>query len=241
MTSGRIILGMVGVGGAAVLGALAVGVTAQSATGLEDPAEIRAAIAAARAEAAEAAARGSALEQEARVATEAAEKTAREAAALAARIQQSEAQIAAAEGRISLIESQRQSLLRRLAQRREPLVRLTGALQKFARRPLGLSVLKPGSLQETVYLRAMLETTLPQVRQRTAALRSEIDKGRSLERESQQALLGLRDEQSTLGGRRRQLAALETRQRIEARERSGDAARESERALALAEDARDLD
>jgi septal ring factor EnvC (AmiA/AmiB activator) len=71
-------------------------------------------------------------------------------------------------------------------------------------------------------------------------LRSEIDKGRKLEAQARQALNGLEKEQSTLDTRREQLAALETRQRIESRKRGGAAARENERALALAEEARDL-
>ncbi|OYX41357.1 MAG: hypothetical protein B7Y87_04545 [Sphingomonadales bacterium 32-64-22] len=43
-----------------------------------------------------------------------------------------------------------------------------------------------------------------------------------------------------LEARRKELAALETRQRLDARRASGDAAREAQRALALAEEARDL-
>ncbi|WP_435419175.1 peptidoglycan DD-metalloendopeptidase family protein [Parerythrobacter aurantius] len=239
MTTGRILLACVGLAGAGLLAL--VGLAAQPAAPDEDPRALTAAMESARAEAAKAAKRGSRLEASARAATEAADRSAREAAALAARIQQAEAEIAAAEGRLALIDSQRRSLMKRLAERREPLVRLTAALQKFARRPLGLAVLRPGSLEETVYLRAMLETTLPQVRQRTAALRSEIDRGRALEAEGRTALAALRERQDTLDTRRDRLAVLETRQRLESRSRSGEAARETDRALALAEEARDLD
>ena len=241
MTASRILLAIVGLAGAGLLALTAGGLTAQAPDGLADPAQLRLAIDAARAEAARAAARGARLEAGAREATEAADRTAREAAALAARIQQSEALIAAAEGRLRLIDGQRRVLQKRLAERREPLVRLTGALQNFARRPLGLAVLKPGSLRETVYLRAMIETTLPQVRQRTAALRTEIERGRRLENQAREALASLEGEQATLDTRRGQLAALETRQRLDSRRRSGEAARETDRALALAEEARDLD
>lgn len=240
MTASRILLAIVGLAGAGVLALATGGLTAQVPDRFADPTEVRAAIEAARAEAARAARRGARLEVGAREATEAADKTAREAAALAARIQQSEAEIAVAEGRLALIDGQRRALMKRLAERREPLVRLTGALQNFARRPLGLAVLKPGSLRETVYLRAMLETTLPQVRRRTVALRTEIDRGRALETEARRALASLRSRQDTLDERRDRLAALETRQRLESRERSGAAARETDRALALAEEARDL-
>ena len=236
----RLLIPLAGLAGLGALLALSGTLTAQTAGELENPDAIRAAMQEAEAAAAEASRRGRSLERQAREATDAAEKTAQEAAALAARIQEAEAGIAAAEGRVALVEEQRGQLTRRLADRREPLVRLTGALQKFARRPLGLSVLRPGSLRETVYLRAILETTVPQVRRRTAALRSEIDRGRALEEEARRALATLGDQQNRLSDRRARLAAVETRQRIESRARIGAAARENERALALAENARDL-
>jgi len=203
--------------------------------------ETQTALGRALAEAAAAETRGKKLEAEARAATEEAEKTAREAAALAARIQQAEAGIAAADAQISLIDGQRTKLGQRLAERREPLVRLTAALQKLARRPLVLSALRPGSLRETVYLRAVLEATIPQVQSRTASLRAEIDRGLQLEQEARQALDGLRGSERELDQRRTNLAALETRQRLASRSASGTANREIERALALAEEARDLD
>jgi len=203
--------------------------------------ETRAALQRAIEESREAEARGLRLEAEALEATEALAKTATEAAALAARIQQAEAGIAAAEARIVLIDDERDKLNKRLAARREPLIRLTGALQKLARRPLALSALKPGSVRETVYLRAMLENAIPQVRQRTAALRAEIKRGQAIEAEARQALAALEDSETQLEDRRRRLAAIETRQRLALRQAGGDADREKELALALAEEARDLD
>lgn len=220
---------------------LAAAALAQREGVFAQPEATRAALARAQAEAAEAERRSERLEREARAATEAAEKTAREAAALAARIQQAEAGIAAAEARLSLIDGQRRALQRRLAERREPLLRLTAALQKLARRPVALSALRPGSLRETVYLSAMLETTLPEVRRRTTALRAEIERGERLEREARQALAALETSETELAARRKTLAALETRQRLASRRANSASDRESERALALAEDARDLD
>lgn len=213
---------------------------AQRAMVFDNAADTRAAMQRALAEAKAAERRGEALEAKARATSEAVKKTATQAAALAARVQQAEAGIAAAEARLTLIEGERVKLNRRLAERREPLVRLTGALQKMARRPLALSALKPGSLRETVYLRAMLESTVPHVRKRTAALRAEIRRSKALEAEANQALAALRGTEGTLEDRRKQLAALETRQRLQARQANSAADRESERALALAEQARDL-
>ena len=214
--------------------------TAQRDSAFDDPKATRAAMRRAEAEAARAARRGERLEEEAGKATAEAEKTAQAGAALAARIQQAEASIASAEARLSLIAKERAGLDRQLAERREPLVRLTAALQNFARRPLALSALRPGSLRETVYLSALLDSTVPQVRQRTAALRSSIDRGKALAREADQAIASLREQEETLAARQTELAALESRQRIVSRQASGAAARESERALALSEEARDL-
>ena len=225
----------------AALAGVAGAALAQRDNVFDGPAETRAELARAQAEAAAAERRSVKLERDARAATEAAEKTAREAAALAARIQQAEAGIDAAEARLSLIDGQRRALQTRLAERRQPLLRLTAALQKLARRPVALSALRPGSLRETVYLSALLETTLPEVRRRTAALRAEIERGRRLEQEARQALASLQSSETELADRRQRLAAVETRQRLASRRANSASARESDRALALAEEARDLD
>jgi len=225
----------------AALTLLTAAVAAQQAVSLTDPTEIRRALQQALAQSRAAEARGKRLEAEAARATEAAEKAAREAAALAARIQQAEASIGVAEARLALIEQQRAALDRRLAQRQKPLVRLTAALQRFARRPLGLSVLRPGSVREIVYLRAMLSTALPEVRRRTRDLRQEIARGEALRSAALSGVEALRESRAVLQRRRAELAALETRQRLASRRAGGGAAREAERALALAEQARDLD
>lgn len=221
--------------------ALAGGASAQRDAAYVDPGETRAALSRALADRQAAQKRAEKLEADAARATQAAEKTAREAAALAARIQQSEAGIAAAEARLALIERQKQALRTRLARKQKPLVELTAALQKFSRRPLALSLLRPGSVREVVYLRAMLASALPQVERRTMALREEIARGKALEHEARGALATFRAGESELLERRKALATLETRQRLASRQASGTAARESERALALAEQARDLD
>ncbi len=232
----------------AVLAPLALAVTlftqaaeAQRSASYASVDETRTALARAQADGRAAAGRASRLEQAARGAQASAEKTASQAAALAARIQEAEAGIGVARARIALAERERTALDRRLAERRGPLIRLTAGLQKLARRPLALAVLKPGSLRDTVYLRAMLESTLPEVRRRTAALRGEIARGQRIEDEARAALASLASSNRTLSERRGALAALESRQRLVSRAATGAAARESERALALAEEARDLD
>lgn len=220
---------------------LATGASAQRDAAYQSVGETRNAMERALAERAQASARASRYEAAAARASEAADKTARQAAALAARIQESEAGIDAAQARLAIVAGQRELLTARLALRQKPVVRLTAALERFSRRPLALSVLRPGSVREMVYLRAMLSSTIPVVQQRTAALRNEIARGKALEAQAARALAALRGGQQQLSQRRAELAALESRQRIESRQASGTADREAERALALAEQARDLD
>jgi septal ring factor EnvC (AmiA/AmiB activator) len=226
---------------AVAVAAFANGASAQQGAQYGAIDQTRTALARAQAQARNAGLRAARLEVEARGAQAAAARTARQAAALAARIQQSEAGIAVARARMALAKRDRQALDRRLAERRTPLVRLTAGLQRLARRPLAVSILRPGSLRETVYLRAVLESALPEVRRRTASVRAELARGERIEREARAALFALNSESRQLTMRKQALAALESRQRLASRKVSGAAAREADRALALAEEARDLD
>ena len=216
-------------------------VLAQRAQDIGEPGETRAALRQALAEGRSAGARSAMLEREAEAARDAAERTARQAAALAARVQQAEAGIAAAEAQLALASHERAALREVLGREQQPIVHLTAALQQFSRRPVALSMLRPGSVKDAVYLRAMLDSAVPQVQARTAALRSRLARLDRLREESLAAAQALRAEEGRLAERRQQLAALETRQRLASRAAGGAAAREAERALALAEQARDLD
>lgn len=184
--------------------------------------------------------RAEAFERQAASAIAAADKTAQESAAIAARVQQAEARIAENEAKVRLIRQQQLALRAELAQRQQPVVELTAALQRLSRRPAVFSLLRPGSLQDAVYLRAVLETMLPEIGRRTAGLRAAIERSKQLQRAAEQASADLRASQVELDLRRQLLAKLEARQRLDSRSASGSADREAERALALAEQARDL-
>lgn len=225
--------------GLAAFGAL--GLSAQQEASYVDAGEARQALAQARAEQARASARADRLEAQARAAGAAAERSAAEAAAAAARIQQAEAATAAGQVELALIERQRQALRARLAERQQPVVRLTAALQRLARRPLLFALFRPGSVRDAMHLRAILATMIPEVSQRTVGLRADLDRARRLRLQAAASLESLRREQADLVARRTALAALEAGQRLAARQSAGDADREAERALALAEQARDLD
>ncbi len=210
-------------------------------TALTAPDEAEAALARATRESRLAETRAARLTVEAEAATEAAERTAREAAALAARIQQAEAEIDAARARLAIAQKARAGVTARLAAKQEPSVRLTAALQTVARRPLALAALQPGSLKDVVHVRAVLDSAVPQIAARSASLKAELDRGRALERQAALAVEQLRGSESALRERRTQLSALENQQRTASRTARGAALREAERALALAEEARDLD
>ncbi len=120
------------------------------------------------------------------------------------------------------------------------MVELTAALQRLSRRPALFSLLRPGSLQDAVYLRAVLETMLPEVGRRTAGLRAALERSKQLQAQAEQASADLRASQGELNQRRQQLLTIEARQRLESRSAGSLADREAERALGLAEQARDL-
>ncbi|MCL6249911.1 peptidoglycan DD-metalloendopeptidase family protein [Altererythrobacter sp. KTW20L] len=222
----------------AVLGTAAM---AQRAPVFEDAGETRAALQQALAEREAAEARSVRLEAEAAASQDAVDRTARQAAALAARVQQAEAGIAAADARLALIGEEQARLRSALGREQRPIVTLTAALQQFSRRPVALSLLRPGEVRDLVYLRAVMASTVPQVEARTVALRAAIDRQAVLRQETTQATQVLRQEEAALAERRTELAALEARQRLAAREAGSLASREAERALALGEQARDLD
>lgn len=185
--------------------------------------------------------RAAQFERTAAAAQGVAERAARQAAALAARVQQAEANIGAAEARLLLVNREHTALREQLGREQRPLVRLTGALQQVSRRPLALSVLRPGSVADLVHLRAVLDSTLPRIEARTAGLRQRLARSRQLQAQAVAATKALHAEQAHLTARRKELAALEARQRLASRQASGSAEREAERALSLAEQARDLD
>jgi murein hydrolase activator len=220
--------------------AAAFGAWAQQPAAFDSPAEIRGALIQAQREGNSARQRAERLEKGAMQVTGEAERTAREAAGIAARIQQAQAAMAVSSARLSLIEQQRQVLRVRLAEKQQPLVRLTAALQRLSRRPPVLALLRPGSVRDAMYLRAVLSTLLPEVERRTAALRAELAQAKALQRQARLAVLALGKSEAELEKRRQRLVALETRQRLAARTVGSIADRENERALALAERAGDL-
>jgi murein hydrolase activator len=221
---------------AAATAALAAGL-AQGAAPAADPARFKAAVA----EAQEALRRADQFEQQARQATDQAARARAESEALAARVQAGEAEITAAETRLAAAAALLQDQRRRLAERQGPLIGLTGALAAMSRRPPALALVQPGSLDDAVRIRSVLAAVLPRIRARTAGLRAEIGRTRGLQAQQEQARRRLLANRQELGRRRTALAEFEERERARSRSLGALALRESDRALALGEEARALE
>ena len=126
--------------------------------------------------------------------------------------------IAAAEARISAADAERRIIAARIATRRQrlerqqqPIAALLAGLAMMARRPPLLALTSDSSMEEFVRVRLLLDSSLPVIRRRTAALSAELAEGQRLERAalaSRQSLARSRDELAT---RRREFAQLETR------------------------------
>jgi murein hydrolase activator len=210
---------------------------AAAALAQDDPA---AALRRARAAAAAANLRSTRLEAQAAAAAGRAERAKQEAVAIAARVQAAEADITLAEARLALIERLRQQQRSRLAARQGSIVRLTAALETMARRPTAIALVRPGATGDAIHVRALLDTVLPAVRRRTVALRQELARAKRLRSQADTALAALRSAQNRLRDQRFALLQLEGRERLQSRSLNASAMMESERALALGEQARDL-
>jgi septal ring factor EnvC (AmiA/AmiB activator) len=180
------------------------------------------------------------LERQAQRATGQAARANAAAAALAARIEAAEADITAAQARIALIERLSAAQRARLAASQGSLIRLTAALQTMARRPPALALIQPGSLDEVVHVRALLASSLPAIRARTAGVRAEMARGDALRRQASEAVVQLDSGRRDLQQRRVALARFEGEQRRRSASLMQSALRESDRALAFGEEAREI-
>lgn len=180
------------------------------------------------------------MEAQARNATAEADRLNARSAALAARIQQTEAELRAGVVRVAIVNRMIADQQARLAARQGPLVRLIAALQSMARRPPVLALLQPGSLTDAVHMRAAFARVLPVIEQRTAALRTDLARSRQLKALAVEAAVVLTRGRETLAEQRLALGRLEAEKRIAARGLASGASVEAERATALGEEAQDI-
>lgn len=200
----------------------------------------RAALARAKAQAAEATRRAAAFEAQAAAERSRERKAQVEAAAVATRIQAAEADMAAARARVRLIQRAQAELAADLAEKQRPAVRLVAALQTLSRRPPLLAIAQPGSLTDMVHTRAALSGILPEIQRRTAGLRADLAQSRQLRRDADRAVAALDAGRQRLAAERAALVQVAARHRQAAVGIAGSALAEQDRAVAMGERARDI-
>jgi hypothetical protein len=189
-----------------------------------------------------------AADAEARKYQEAAKAARDEAGRLQARQAAAAQQIAAAEARISAAETEAKIAGARLAAKRAelaakqaPAASLLAGLAMMAERPPLLAVADSGSVEELVHVRLLLESTLPEIRRRTAALSAELQSGQQLQRQALAARDRLRASRDELARRKIEFAQLEASV-LKLADKSGNAALSSgDLALARTEQAEQLE
>lgn len=200
----------------------------------------RRALAAAQAQADRAARTANLLETRAKAEADAAKAADAKAAALAARIQQIEADLGAGEARLLLIEKLRENVRAQLAERQRPAIRLIAAVQSYARRPAALALLQPGSLWDLVHIQLILAHIGPDLRNRTRLLQAELSQKRALEEEARKTLAVLAQNKRQLTAAQLALAKMEAAHRAASLQFSQQAMTAQDKALSMGEQARDI-
>jgi septal ring factor EnvC (AmiA/AmiB activator) len=194
-----------------------------------------------KAEAREAAIQAQRFEVAAADAGNEAERSRAQAEALAARIQAADARISAAEAELRLADAAIIRQRARLAEKQQPVVQLTAALQTMARHPPALALARAATAADLVHVRALLTSSLPEFRRRTATLRHEADAARRLRGHRAATLRTLAAARSDLRDQRIALIGLQSRQLQRAEAMAGAALLESDRVLALNDETRALE
>ena len=193
-----------------------------------------------RAEQEAAEAQAARLEREAgRAQGEVARLRARQAAAAQA-IEAAEARITSADMELRLASAYLDVRRRRLTEERRPLASLLAGLAVMAERPPLLAIAQRGSTDEFVKVRILLDSTLPVIRARTAALSAEMREGEQLERAAGAARAQLIQGRQDLVAKREQFAALERETMVSAASASAEALSAGDAAIAASESVEEL-
>ncbi|MCW3846597.1 peptidoglycan DD-metalloendopeptidase family protein [Sphingomonas sp. LB-2] len=185
-------------------------------------------------------ARSAQLERQAASERDQAAQARQQEEAAAERIKAAEADIQAARARIGIVDRQLAAQRTRVAERQGPIMRLIAALQSMARRPAALGLVQPGSTEDMVHVRAVLGTVMPVVEARTADVRGELNRIRRLRADAEAAVDALREGRRRLEQERIGLVQLEAEHRMRSAELDRSALVESDKALAMGEQARDI-
>ncbi|MFL6746859.1 MAG: murein hydrolase activator EnvC family protein [Sphingomicrobium sp.] len=149
------------------------------------------------------------LEQVASSARNEAARLGAERAAAAQAIAAAEARITAADANLRLVSAQAELRRSQLQREQQPIASLLSGLVVMAQRPPLLAVADRGGTDELVRVRVLLDSTLPVIRSRTAALAGQLAASRRLETAAAAARTELSRSRRQLVDRRTRFAALE--------------------------------
>lgn len=194
----------------------------------------------ARAEAMQANARAADLARQAARERGAVAKAQAEEAAVGARIDRAAANVTAAQAQVAITEELLARQRAALGERQRPVAKLVAALSSLARRPVAAAIVQPGSVTDLVHVRAVLGRTLPAIRRNTADLRGALAQSRRLRAAAAEAASGLEQSRRLLVAERQALAAVRAKHASAAVQLNRDALAQSDRAIALGEEARDI-
>ena len=221
---------------AAVLLAIAPLILAAGSAAVRPVAETgEAALARARADADAAARRLAALQKQAKTAGDEAEQLRAEQVAAAAAIEASEARISASDAALRLARARVALAEQRLATRRAPLAALLAGLATMGRQPPLLTLADHGSVDEMVRVRALLDSTMPLIERRSAALTAELAQRRRLALAADKARSELTRDRQQLVERQRKFAELEAKATSRAARLAGEAFGAADQVLASGE------
>jgi septal ring factor EnvC (AmiA/AmiB activator) len=189
----------------------------------------------ARSEAAAASAEARRLEQAASTARDQASRLHTRQLAAMQGISAAEAAITAADAQLRLVNAQHAAQRLQLARQQQPVSALLGALVIASERPPLLLLADSGSAAELVKLRVLLRSTAPVIRERTTALKAQLDRQSELERTAIAARDDLRAKRRQLIERRASFARLEQQALALAKARGSEAIGAGDVALARQE------
>ena len=177
----------------------------------QQPSPLDAAIRQAKAEQAEAEAQAAKLEGVAANARGEAERLRAEQAAAAQAIEASEARITAADAELRLVSAALAARRQRLLEEQQPIASLLAALAVMGQRPPLVAIADRASVDEFVKVRLLLDSTMPVIRARTAALSSQMRDAERLQEAAAMARAELIASRQDLLAKRNRFAELETK------------------------------
>ena len=182
---------------------------AASAPVMTEAGSLDAALRQARSEQAAAEADSQRLQSAARNARSEAERLRAEQLAAAQAIAAADARITASDTELRLMAAMLNARRAKLQGEQRPVAGLLAGLAMMSQRPPLLAVADRASMDDLVKVRVLLDSTLPAIRARTAALSAELAEAQRLERQAAAARQELVRSRQNLETRRQQFAALE--------------------------------